>query len=244
MPRYKMKIQYDGRNYAGWQIQASSDTIQGILEGCLGRFNNGESVRVTGSGRTDAGVHAFGQVAHFDLTTRLDTCELQKAMNAILPDDIRIMSLEAVPGAFHARYSAVRRHYIYQCYTGDNILFRHQTWMIEPFNIETASKAAAMILGEHDFTSFAKKNPDLKHYRCEIYHSSWKERDEMVIYTIIGNRFLHHMVRYLTGTMVDIARGNFSLEQFKYLLDNPAENVAITKAPGQGLILKEVIYED
>jgi len=244
LPRFKITLQYDGSSYAGWQIQAEAATIQSTLEKCLEKFNNDLPVRVTGAGRTDAGVHAWGQVAHFDLETRLDSCDLKKAMNATLPEDIKIMELEAVPAKFHARYSAEKRLYRYQCYTGDNILMRNQTWMVDPFDLEIANKVAESIKGEHDFTSFAKKNPELKHYMCNIYDSEWKAKEGLLIYSVMGNRFLHHMVRYLTGTMVAIAQGRYSFDDFKDLLENPTENVTILKAPGQGLILKEVFYEE
>lgn len=244
MPRFKLKIQYDGTEFAGWQIQKDKRTVQGILEDSLMRFNEGRQIKVTGAGRTDAGVHAFGQVAHFDLETRLDTCELKKALNAVLPEDIKAMELDAVSARFHARYSAIRRQYNYQIFTGNSILIRNQAWLQKPFDLVMAQAAADKLIGIHDFTSFAKKNPDLDHYVCEIYYSTWIKNDDMVIYSIHGNRFLHHMVRYLTGTMVAIAKGVFSLEEFEKLLNEPSENVCIHKAPSRGLILNKVIYED
>lgn len=243
MPRFKMILQYDGSDFSGWQIQAKDRTVQGVLETALARFNHGEGVRVTGSGRTDAGVHALGQVAHFDLDTGLDPDSLLRAINANLPEDIRCRELEVVDTDFHARYSAKYRQYRYQCYTGSNILFRNQAWLTGPLASEDLNSSAAIVVGDHDFLSFAKWNPDLDHYRCRVDQSLWFEDNMMLIYRIVANRFLHHMVRYLVGCMVAIAKNRFSIEEFSDLLYSPRKNVHLFKAPPQGLILEKVTYE-
>ena len=128
MSRYKITIQYDGTNYFGWQMQSHKSTIQQEIETALAPLNNDKRVIVTGAGRTDTGVHAFGQVAHFDLGTKLKTAQLQKALNARLPHDIRIFNVVQADDDFHARFSAKRRYYRYQCYLGDNLLFKNQSW--------------------------------------------------------------------------------------------------------------------
>jgi len=238
-----MILQYDGSDFSGWQIQARDRTVQGVVETALARFNQGERVKVTGAGRTDAGVHALGQVAHFDLDTGLDTDSLLRAVNANLPEDVRCKELEVVRDDFHARYSAKCRQYRYQCYLGSNILFRNQAWLTGPLTIKDLNTSAAVVLGEHDFLSFAKWNPDLDHYRCRVHQSLWIEDNMMLIYRIVANRFLHHMVRYLVGCMVAIAKNRFSIEEFNELLSVPRKNVHLFKAPPQGLILEKVIYE-
>jgi len=131
MSRYKITIRYDGTNYFGWQMQSHKRTIQKGIETALAPLNNNKRVIVTGAGRTDTGVHAFGQVAHFDLDTNLKTTQLLKALNARLPHDIRIVDVAQTSDDFHARFSAKRRYYRYQCYLGENLLFRNQSWNID-----------------------------------------------------------------------------------------------------------------
>ena len=242
MPRFKITIQYDGTNFFGWQIQPSKRTVQDELEKVISSFSDGEKIKVFGAGRTDTGVHALSQAAHFDLKTDLDTCSLIKAMNANLSEDILIESLDVVPANFHARYSAQLRYYRYQCYTGNNVLFRNQSWITGELDQSILQSAAETVIGEHDFLSFSKFRNDMKDTMCKIYESVWKKQDKMLIYYVSGNRFLHHMVRYLTGTMVEISRGKCTIETFLSLLNNPEKNVQIFKAPPQGLILEKINY--
>ena len=242
MPRFKIALQYDGAKYFGWQFQPSKRTVQNELEKVITRFSNDNKITVHGSGRTDTGVHALNQVAHFDLATELDTCTLTKAINSYLPEDIFITSLEVVPGEFHARYSASKRIYLYQCYTGDNLLFRNQCWMTGPVDYNKLQSVAEVLIGEHDFLSFCKFRSDVKNTVCKIFESVWVKQDYMLNYNITGSRFLHHMIRYLTGTMIEISKGRYSLEDFVSLLKNPKKNVQIFKAPPQGLILKKIEY--
>lgn len=243
MQRYKLILQYDGTNFSGWQLQAAARTIQGVIEEALFPLGPGTRIKVTGAGRTDAGVHAQGQVAHFDLETRLSTIQLKKAINARLPEDVNVIRIAPVDEMFHARFSALKRTYIYQIYSGPSLLFRNQAWSLKLKNIETLNSLAGLITGEHEFLSFSKLNPTLEHFRCRIYYSKWKKTGDMLIFTITGNRFLHHMVRYLVGTMVAVAQGKYDLESFTTLLRNPRPEVHIFKAPPEGLILLKIRYE-
>ncbi len=243
MPRFKIKIQYDGTGFCGWQLQKKDRTVQGELEAVLKILNQGELIRVHGAGRTDTGVHATGQVAHFDYKTDMDSCALKDAINGNLARDVRVMDCRVVPPEFHARFSATQRYYRYRCRTNDFLLDRNYTWRTGLLDLKILNEAAQYIIGNHDFTSFSRNNEDLDHRRCIVYDSVWKGDGAVVNYVIKGNRFLHHMVRYLVGTMVEISHGKYELERFKKLIDHPTENVHIYKAPPRGLVLTKVDYE-
>ena len=242
MLRYKIIIQYDGTAFHGWQIQKKYLTIQGALENALKDFTS-KKINVFGSGRTDSGVHALGQVAHFDLPEEIDSSILINALNAKLDYRIKIIECEKVNNDFHARYSATKRHYVYRLRTDTFLLDHHYTYHILPVDIDLLNSASKLILGEQDFTSFSKSNKKIINRNCHIYESIWKEDKSILNYHITGNRFLHHMVRYLVGTMLEIGKNNYSIKQFKDLLLNPRENVQIFKAPSKGLALKQVDYE-
>ncbi len=244
MSRYKITLQYDGTNYFGWQMQSQKRTIQKEIETALAPLNNDNRVIVTGAGRTDTGVHAFGQVAHFDLDTNLKSTQLLKALNARLQHDIKIIDVTQTNDEFHARFSAKRRYYRYQCYLGDNLLFRNQAWFINEIDKFKLDIFAEKINGTHDFLSFSKLNKQLENTECSIYESEWFKSENMLIFNVCGNRFLHHMVRYLVGTMVAGAQDKISLDYFKDLLINPQKNVKIFKAPPEGLILIGIDYDE
>ena len=244
LSRYKLTLQYDGSAFFGWQLQAKERTVQGEIEKAILKISNSrERIPVHGAGRTDTGVHALGQVAHVDLETRLNETELNNALNGNLPMDCRVMEVEKVAGDFQARFDATKRHYRYQCFTGESILFQNQSWHLPELDLDYLNKLAHIIIGDHDFLSFSKFNDDLEHTRCIIHKSEWKSEGKMVIFTIVGNRFLHHMVRYLAGTMVAVVENRFSENEFLSLLKTPQKNVRIFKAPAQGLILEKVDYE-
>ena len=243
MPRFKIIIQYDGTNYCGWQSQNNGIAVQQVLENIIGEFNNGNHIKLTGAGRTDSGVHALGQTAHFDLNTHLDTYTLLKAINAKCPSDISVIKCDTVSSDFHARFSAVRRIYIYQCYFGTNPLFKNQCWFLSEPSLDRLNSLADKITGIGDFLSFSKWGGEKKNTECEIFQSVWNKVNNMVIFTISANRFLHHMVRYLIGTMIAVEQNKYSEEDFIQLLNLPQKNVVLHKAPAQGLILEKVIYE-
>ncbi len=244
MPRFKITLQYDGTGFRGWQLQNKERTVQGEIEDALQILNKKKLIRVHGAGRTDTGVHAMGQVAHFDFNTDLDTCALKDALNGNLARDVRVMDCVVVSPEFHARFSALRRYYQYRCRRNIFLLDRNYTWLTGSVDLTLLNEAASVIIGNHDFTSFSKNSEDLDHRRCIIYDSVWKENGDVVNYHVSGNRFLHHMVRYLVGTMLEISRGKIKMEQFKELINHPIENVNIFKAPPQGLVLTRVDYDD
>ncbi len=245
MSRYKLKLQYDGSSFSGWQLQKNRNTVQGEIENALKIISKSKKrIAVHGAGRTDSGVHAYGQVAHFDLDTNLKSPDLCKAINSNISQNCRIMSLEKVDSAFESRFDAIKRRYRYQVYLGSSLLYRNQAWLINGINTNTLEKLSEMIIGEYDFLSFSKYRPEQKNTNSIVYESVWKKKDKMLTYEILGNRFLHHMVRYLVGTMVQVSRGLYSKEKFSSLLHEPRKNVQIHRAPANGLILLKVEYDN
>ena len=244
MRRYKIIIQYDGSFFSGWQLQKNKMTVQGEIENAL-KIITGSKNRfpIKGSGRTDAGVHASGQVAHFDINTRLTNVELKNALNFYISKYCKIMSLCEINSDFDSRYDALKRTYIYQLYLGPSILFNNQAWLVENVDLVALRQLSKFIIGEHDFLSFSKFDPTKKHTLSTIYDSSWNKNGYIFTYRISANRFLHHMIRYLVGTMVEVSRGNFSKDHFKCLLHKPRKNVQIHKAPASGLQLLKVEYD-
>ncbi len=242
MPRFKIHIQYDGTVFHGWQVQKKERTIQGELEQVLAKLNKGEKINVIGSGRTDSGVHALDQVAHFEWNTHMDTCEITSALNGNLSPEIRVKECAVTPDDFHARFSAIRRQYLYQCRIDEFIMDRHAVWQTGPLDVEALNNLFVIILGEHDFTSFSKYNPEIDNRICKINLSEWTQTENIVNYRVAANRFLHHMVRYLVGTMVEVINGKMTITEFKDLLINPREDVKVFKAPPQGLFLENIEY--
>lgn len=242
MSRYKITVQYDGRDLQGWQLQKTGRTVQGELERALAVLNRGNRVAVSGAGRTDSGVHALGQASHFDLETRLSANKLVKAINGNISPDIRVVECQTVADDFHARFSATARSYRYQCRIDNDILARHYYWQIAPPDFDLLQQLAGDIMGRHDFSSYSKHNPALDNYYCDIHQSLWKKDDSVLIYYITANRFLHHMVRYLVGTMEAVAGGRFTRTDFLKQLNQPGPGKKLFRAPSQGLILTRVKY--
>jgi len=243
LPRFKIQLQYDGSAYHGWQVQKSDRSVQGELEGTLSILSKGEKINVIGSGRTDSGVHALRQIAHFDWDTDMATCDIMPALNGNLPNDIRIQECSVVPGDFHARFSAVKRQYVYRCRTDDYIMDRNKVWETGELDLNQLNELAQLIMGEHDFTSFSKFNPEVENRVSTIALSEWSNGGGIVNYRVAANRFLHHMVRYLVGTMVNVTQNKMSNSEFETLLKNPQEDVQVYRAPAQGLFLEKVEYD-
>ena len=187
-------------------------------------------------------MHAWAQVAHVDLDTTLTKNEIKNALNANLPSDCRIIDVQKVVGDFHARYDAKSRIYRYQCYTGDSILFRNQSWSLPRLDIDYLNSFAEILIGDHDFLSFSKYRVDLKSTNCSVFYSHWSYEESMITFKIEANRFLHHMIRYLVGTMVALYQNRFTENEFLSLLKEPRKEVKIIKAPPQGLILEKINY--
>ena len=242
--RYKLVIQYDGSKFFGWQLQKEKRTIQGVLEGSLKKILKSKTrIPIHGAGRTDTGVHAWGQVAHSDIDINFKSDKLINAFNANLPVDCRILSITRISNHFHSRFDASYRDYRYQLYTGNSLLFRNQCWIKTRLNLEKLNTLSRMFIGQYDFLSFSKFSIEKKNTLCTIYESKWYLENGMTIYKIRGNRFLHHMVRYLVGSMIAVIEEKFTTSNLLDLLNRPSKRVKIFKAPPQGLILESVIYE-
>ena len=243
MRRYSLKIAYDGTNFSGWQIQKNKRTIQGEIQKAIAKvFKSKSQIMIYGAGRTDSGVHSTGQIAHFDIDTKRNLDTIKKSINSKLDDDCKILMVKRVNDDFHARFDAKSREYVYQCYPGESLLFKNQSWYTKDLNIAKLNFLASFFKGDHDFSSYSKFNPQIKNSVCRIYCCKWIKKRGMIIFKVKSNRFLHHMIRYLVGTMVNILTYNKPHIELLHLLNNPKKKVRLYKAPPQGLILTRVNY--
>lgn len=250
MRNLKLVLSYDGLEFAGWQIQPDTATIQGTLASAIGRVT-GEKVLPQGSGRTDAGVHALAQVATFSMVSPIPPENLVIALNDVLPPAIRVLEAAEVPPDFHARKSARGKTYRYRMYRGaicPPFLARYVWHYPYPLDENAMNAAAALVVGEHDFTSFAAVDPERGKAEnvCSnvrtIYSSAWKREPDEFVYTVRGSGFLHHMVRNLVGTFLLVGKGTLHPEEVKTILDARNRSAAGATAPASGLYLVEVEY--
>ena len=265
---WKLTLAYDGTDFHGWQVQPGKCTIQGELQAGLGRLV-GEAPLPQGSGRTDAGVHAMAQVASFELRARIPAANLVRALNRTLPGSIRVLDAQVVGEKFHARHSAVAKTYEYRVLliepAADQVcspfIARYvyaYSWKV---NFELLQKAAGAFVGAHDFRSFAASDPDVATRSSEadpaiqtearttvrtIFASEWGEQDtdgfRLLVYRVRGNGFLHHMVRNLVGTMLDVGRGYIGVEEIPRITLERNRAAAGPTAPARGLFLHSVEY--
>jgi tRNA pseudouridine38-40 synthase len=253
---WKVTLAYDGTDFCGWQVQPKRATIQGTLSEGIERVT-GERVLPQGSGRTDAGVHARGQVASFFLHAAIPAENFQRALNRRLPEAIRVLRVETAAAEFHARHSALAKTYEYRidrreiCPPWEARFAWALNW---PLDVGRMREAATLVLGTHDFTSFAASDPDLTTRRGEdedegregnvrtILESSWTEDGDVLTYRVRGNGFLHHMVRNLVGTFVDVGRGQMTAEEIARILAARSRGEAGATAPARGLFLDSVEY--
>lgn len=243
----QLVLHYDGTHFAGWQRQPSARTVQGVLEETLGRLCN-THLPVTGAGRTDAGVHARGQAAGVRVPERWTATELRRALNALLPDDLWVAAAVEMRDRFHARYSALSRQYTYLVGTDDDARspFRRPfelAWT-RPLAPTLLGSCASALAGDHQFYGFAVRGtaPETDDHRCTVLRADWMERPGGFAFTIKANRFLHHMVRFLVGAMLDVASGKRPMADFHALLA-AADNLASSPpAPAHALYLDHVEY--
>jgi tRNA pseudouridine38-40 synthase len=251
---WKLTLAYDGTDYSGWQVQPRRRTVQGELADALEQITR-ERVLPQGSGRTDAGVHALGQVASFSLRANIPPENLQRALNRTLPAEIRVLAAEMVPDDFHARHSAVRKTYEYRIFRGEicpPFLARFAYPLVWPLDLGSMQTAAAQVIGEHDFTSFAAVEPELTQRQdpgftppCPVRvvtSSTWQQDGDMLTYRVTGEGFLHHMVRNLVGTFIDVGRGHVAVDSIPQILAAKNRSAAGPTAPARGLFLVSVEY--
>lgn len=250
MRNFKLVLAYDGSEFAGWQVQPDATTIQGTLASAIGRVT-GEKVLPQGSGRTDAGVHALAQVATFAAESPIPAANLLKALNDVLPASIRVIAAAEAPREFHARRSARAKTYRYRMYRGEicpPFLARYVWHYPFPLDEGAMRRAAAVVVGEHDFTSFAAVDPERGREEetgsnvRRIFASQWEWQEDELIYTVRGNGFLHHMVRNLVGTFVLIGKGTLKAEDVRRILEAKNRAAAGATVPASGLYLVEVEY--
>jgi tRNA pseudouridine38-40 synthase len=263
MPNWKLTLTYDGAAYHGWQVQPGLPTIQGELRSALHRVLGPALIADSlpqGSGRTDAGVHALALVASVELAPPIPPANLERALNRTLPPAIRILRAERAQDSFHARHSAEAKTYEYRIFRGQ-VCSPFQARYIYacqwPLNLALLQRAAGEVVGEHDFMSLAASDPDCstrgedgspadvegKSTIRTIFTSAWEEpSEEMLVYRVRGNGFLHHMVRNLVGTMIEIARGQFPADAMPRILEARARSAAGPTAPARGLFLHSVEY--
>src|SRR4051812_6895472 len=243
----QLVLHYDGTNFSGWQRQPDRRTVQGVLESALERLC-AAPVAALGSGRTDAGVHARGQSVGIRVPSKWEPASMRRALNALLPDDVWVADAHAMRDEFHARYSATARGYSYYVGTDEEASspFRRRTeWgVLRPLAHDALDGAAACLPGEHSFRAFAVRGtapPDDDH-RCQIRRAEWRERPGGLVFQIEANRFLHHMVRFLVGTMIDAALGRRPASDVETLL-SAADNTDVSPpAPAHALFLDRVCY--
>ena len=247
MPSFKITIAYDGRPFVGWQRPASGTSIQGLVEDALREFDEAD-VAVAGAGRTDAGVHALGQVAGFTLRRAASADVVMRALNARLPAEVRVVRAEAVAASFHARFDATSKTYRYRFATGGVLspFERAYAWHVPgPLAVDAMAKAARFVEGHHDFAAFqtvggASGPTD----RVVTASAVVADADGLVIYEVTGNGFLRHMVRAIAGTLVDIGRGRRGPEWMRDVIASRERVQAGKTAPAHGLFLVRVGYAD
>jgi tRNA pseudouridine38-40 synthase len=247
----KLTLAYDGHDFAGWQIQPDRNTIQGALVSAIEQLT-GENTLPQGSGRTDAGVHALAQAASVTLASPIPTANIRKALNDLLPPSIRVLAVADVPPDFHARKSAIAKTYEYRIYRGEvcpPFLARYVCHHPFPLDEAWMAESAGIVVGQHDFTSFAAVDPEsrkevlaVNNVRT-IYSSTWQRRGDELIYSVRGNGFLHHMVRNLVGTFIMIGKGNLLESDLRRILELRDRSAAAATAPASGLVLVSVEYE-
>lgn len=247
MPRFKLTVEYDGRPYCGWQRQKESPSVQAVIEDALLILNDGERVVVHGSGRTDAGVHGLGQVAHIDLDRDITPDNLQGAINYhIGGEPVSILAVEAVDDEFHSRFGATRRHYVYRiaCRRAPLTFDRGLVWRVKhPLDVDAMHDAAQVLVGQHDFTTF-------RHIHCQA-ESPVKTMDYLTVERVgeevhikAGARsFLHHQIRSITGTLKLVGAGKWSKADVKTALEACDRSALKLNAPPDGLYFKKVEFD-
>lgn len=241
--RYKCTIEYEGTNFVGWQIQKNGRSVQEEIQKALEELFRTET-RMIGAGRTDAGVHARGQVAHFDAETDLETWQIRNALNAHMPQDITIRTVDATPPDFHARFSASSRSYSYSIHHQRTSIERHTSWIVYPrLNHEAIQEVVRTLHGLHDFAAFAKQTPGLRNHLCYVFEANWEWSGERSRFFIRANRFLHGMVRCIVGGLISVGRGKLTVTGFREILERKEPTRTPMLAPSHGLTLEEVMYD-
>ena len=244
MPNYKIKIQYDGTNYSGWQSQPSRNTIQDEIIKAISIITK-ENVNIIGSGRTDSGVHSLGQVANFRTKDKYEITKIKHSLNSILPRDISIEDMAEVDENFHSRFDAKLRSYIYLIsrqkspFWGDYSYFYPN---MKSIDFDLLRNLSSALIGKHDFTSFCKTKTDTENKVCKVNSIYWKDTGGLIVFMIEADRFLHGMVRTIVGTLLKLADENKDKDIIHQILKLQNREAAGESLPAKGLFLYKVKY--
>ncbi|WP_243292415.1 tRNA pseudouridine(38-40) synthase TruA [Bacillus sp. FJAT-47783] len=245
--RIKCTVSYDGSSFNGYQVQPNERTVQGELQTALQKLHKKKEVKVFASGRTDTFVHAVGQVIHFDTGLNIPIDKWPIALNSLLPDDVVVCDAEKVEDTFHARFSATRKEYRYFVHSAPypNVFNRNYRYHVaHKLCIEDMREAAKYLIGTHDFTSFCSTKTEVEDKVRTIYHIEiFKEHDD-IVFRFIGSGFLYNMVRILVGTLLEVGSGKRSPMDIKNIIAAKSRNAAGKTAPGKGLFLWRVYYDN
>ena len=241
MMRYFIDISYNGKNYHGWQIQKNAVTVQSTIQDVISKIL-GKSTDIVGSGRTDTGVHAKSQVAHFDVNKEVDNDFIYR-VNAFLPQDISINSVKQVDDNSHARFDAISREYIYKIHDLKSpFVDGLSTFYNKKINMDLINEACSTIMKNSDFQSFSKVKTEVKNFNCIISHASIRRKNNFYLFKFCANRFLRGMVRALVGTLLQLNEGKINLKEFKLIFEKKNREYAGPSAPPYGLYLNKVNY--
>jgi tRNA pseudouridine38-40 synthase len=240
--RYFFEIAYKGANYRGWQTQINAITVQEVVEDALSKLI-GSKTEIIGSGRTDAGVHCEQQFFHADIEKEIVLKDFQHRLNVLLPRDISIQSIRNVKDNASARFDAVSRTYQYRITLIKNpLLDGLALHYFKSASIPTMNKAAALLLGEHNFQCFSKVKTNVNHFLCDITKAEWKQKGDRLEFTITANRFLRGMVRAIVGTLLDVGTGKMTIKDFQGIINSKDRKQAGQNVPPEGLFLTKVKY--
>jgi tRNA pseudouridine38-40 synthase len=242
--RYRLDVAFHGAEFHGWQRQPGLRTVQGELETWIARLlGDSSEVSVVGAGRTDAGVHATIMPTHFDQAVPIDADELYRRLQVALPEDLKALKLHSVADAFHARYSASSRRYVYRVRIGHWPFDRDREWQIyDELDLAVLQSCAELAIGTHDYRGFCLANSKKENNYCTVMESSWQQSGPVLRYTVRADRFLHEMVRLMVGTFVSAARGRWDCKRVADILHTGQVELCGDAAPSHGLTLEEVVY--
>jgi tRNA pseudouridine38-40 synthase len=242
MINYKLTLQYDGTKYAGWQIQENALSVQEAIKRSIQQILQ-EEVNLIGAGRTDAGVHALGQVANFILNKELDLFRFKYSINSVLPDDISVTNIEVVDENFHSRFSAKKRSYIYLISNQKSPFFdRYSFNFYSELNLQKLNEISSILVGSKDFASFSKNNPEVQNKNCEVFEARWRKGKNLFIFYIEANRFLYGMVRAIVGTLLKAYSSESASEHMENVFTKRSRDAAADAVPAKGLFLYKIKY--
>ncbi|MCX7876675.1 MAG: tRNA pseudouridine(38-40) synthase TruA [Melioribacteraceae bacterium] len=244
MNNYKLTILYDGTNYSGWQYQKNSVSIQHIISEAINKIIN-EKINLIGSGRTDAGVHALGQVANFLSDKVLNCNSFKYSLNAVLPKDIAVNRVESVNKNFHSRFDAKKRTYIYLFSKNKSPFYDLYSYNYKPifdYDLSKMNDVSKLLLGQKDFSSFCKKKSEVENKICNLTEIKWYRKNDFIFFLITSDRFLHGMVRTIIGTLLETAKKNFDKDFLQSIIESKDREEAKEAVPAKGLFLFKVRY--